>query len=900
LKFDSEKTIFLIDGSSFLYRAYYGMRPLHTSKREPVHAVYSFCRMIKKLIDKFEIRYGVLVWDSKGKTTRHEIYEAYKATRDAPPRDLFDQKKHIVEFADLIGLKQVSQTGVEADDLMFSLARERDSGDSVVFITSDKDMKQALDVQTFLYDAFKDRVFTVSDVEEKLGFEVAKVPFYFSLVGDASDNIPGVRGIGKKGATELVSSFKSLQDLYERIDEVTKPRQAKALQAYRDDAFLSEKLFRLHYQETGLLKKDLFFDKQHWNKANPFFERLEFTSLLMQSGAVVVEKKGIAIDSVFKTVTVKKELVDLVAYLSKKKIFAFDTETMGVDPLRDACVGISFCAEEGLAYYVPFGHIGGESQLSKNVVLDALRPLFEDPRYKKYLHNVKFDQLVLHNMGISLNGVVFDSMIAAHLLAREGQRVGLKALSLFYFGEKMLSYADVVTVHKFDNFAHVPLDKAAAYSAHDAHQTFKLCVRLKKELFKEKALRELYEHIEFPLSQVLFRMELAGICLDSTVLKDLDVHVVEDLRNIKKKIIDCVGSGYIDINLNSPKQVEQLLFYDLKLPVQKKSAKGNRYSTDYYVLQKLSGLHPVPELILRYRELAKLKSTYIDVLPLFINQKTGRIHTTFNQVAVATGRLSSSDPNLQNIPASSSGYGIEIRSAFKADKGKVFLSVDYSQIELRVLAHLSGDALLKEAFLSGRDIHAETAAYLFGVNREVVTHEQRQIGKRINFSILYGLTPYGLSRDLGISLQKAKAYIDAYFERYPGVLLWMENVVEQTKELGYVTTAWGRRRFVGGIYEQNKILYREARRIVINTVAQGTAAEIMKIGMIKLDAFLAKSFSQVKILLQIHDELLLSVPEQKVTMVESFVKKTLESVVEWEIPLHVNTQYGHTWKDATK
>jgi len=914
-KLDPKKTLFLIDGSSFLYRAYYGLRPMHTPQGAPVQAVFGFCRMIKKLIDTFTPEYCALVWDSKGKTTRHEVYEAYKATRQAPPSDLFEQKELITEFADAIGLRQVSKTGIEADDLMFSLAKEaRERGETVVFVTSDKDMGQALDAQTFIYDTFKDIFLDVPGFEEKMGFPVEKLPFYFALVGDTSDNIPGVKGIGEKGATELVLQFASLEDLYENLDKVSKARMKKALEENKKNAFLSRDLFLLQYHPSELKKDDLAFNVDDWQKARKLFEDLNFKSLLKDMGEAKILGKPLHELYAFKTVSSQKDLDELCAELKKSKIFGLDTEGKDLKPMQGMMVGMSFCVEEGTAYYVPFGHAAPQAQLSilaqeparmegqltRDQVFAAFKPILEDAKYKKVLQHAKFDMHVLWHEGIVLRGVVFDTMIAAYLLSKDDQRVGLKDLSLSYFGERMLSFDEVVKDNKYKDFSQVPLRLATDYAAADAHQTLKLYHVLNSMFESEKDVAQQFTDIEMPLLQVLFEMETKGIILDEGVLKELDVRVSRRLIEIEDEIIQAAGEEHAGINLNSPRQIEKLLFEHLKLPTQKKSAKGTSYSTDQEVLMALSDMHIVPALIVQHRELSKLKSTYIDALPTYVNPVTKRIHTTFRQTGVATGRLASSDPNLQNIPADASGFGIEVRGAFIPEPGHVFLSADYSQIELRVLAYFSQDKTLVNAFLKGSDIHAETASLLFDVALDKVTQEQRQIGKRINFSILYGLTPYGLSKDLGIPFKDAKIYIDKYFAQYPGVSAWMESVIEETKKHGYVETLWGRRRYIPAIYEKNRTLYEEARRVAINTKAQGTAAEIMKLGMLALDAALKAKNLKSYMLLQIHDELLISVPEDEQKIVEPMVKQALESVVDWEVPLVVTTRFGANWKEVTK
>ncbi len=904
MKIDPKKTVFLIDGSSFLYRAYYSLKPMHTAQGEAIQAVYGFCRMIKKLLKTFKPEYIALVWDSKGKTTRHEIYTEYKATRQAAPSDMFDQKEHILEFADMIGLTQLAEPGVEADDIMYSLAKDfSKEGFTSVFVTLDKDMGQAITDKVILFDPFKYQFIDKAAFEEKMGFPVEKMPFYFAMLGDVSDNIPGVRGIGKKTAQDLVNQFDSLEDMYANLHKIKKARIENALIKNKDNAFLSRKLFLLQYKPTGLNEHDVSFNVKNWVKARPLFEKLNFKSLLKDLGVTKEMRADLIQEKInywkkynFKSVITRKELDDLVALLKEKKVFAFDTETNGLKPLQVDLVGMSFCVEEGTAYYVPCGHKTNEQQLERAEVLEALRDVFEDPQYKIYMHNANYDQLVLSGCGIEVTGLALDTLVASSLVIKDWQRPGLKSMSVYYFDEQMLSYQDVVKHFKYKDFSYVPIELATIYSATDAHQTLRLGIALEEELKKE-GMRTLYDTIEHPLVFVLYKMERKGIGFDKKVIKEIDVVVTKAIAKIENDIQMMIGEGG-SINLNSPRQVERLLFEVLELPPQKKSAKGTGYSTDQEVLRILADMHAIPALILKYRELAKLKSTYIDALPAYINPKTGRIHTTFRQTGVATGRLASSDPNLQNIPAS--GVGLQVRHAFKPVKNNVFISADYSQIELRVLAHLSQDANLIHAFLQGHDIHAETASRLFDVTLDNVTHEQRQIGKRINFSILYGLTPYGLSKDLGISFKDAKQYIDKYFAQYPKVSEWMEKVIAFTKEHGYIQTLWGRRRYVPGIYEDNKTLYDEACRVAINTVAQGTASEIMKQGMINLEDAFERQQLDAYMLLQIHDELLISVPGSEKDKTEKLIINTLESVVDWKIPLVVKTRSGADWFEVSK
>jgi DNA polymerase-1 len=812
----------------------------------------------------------------------------------------------VVQFLDLIGMKQIATPGIEADDIMHSIAQEqKKEGKTVVLVTSDKDMGQIIDDQKIVvFDPWKDAFIDQQAFEQKNKMPVSKFPFFHALIGDTSDNIPGVKGIGDKGAIDLVNQFASLEDLYANIEKVHKERVRNALLANKENAFLSYKLFLLQYHPSGLSWQDFFFDAKNWAHARPLFEELEFKSFLKDIEVDGVVASGVSPEIAqkmagyeFIAVVSTEQLQNLCSLLKQYKMFAFDTETEGLNPLVDPCVGISLCVKEGTAYYIPFGHKDVQ-QLSQHEVVAALKPIFEDENIKKILHHAKFDLEVISTLGIETKGVVFDTLIAAHLITKDWQRIGLKYLSEFYLHEPMLSFEEVVKDNKYKNFSYVPLELATRYAAADAHQTIRLKPILEKEL-KQQKLLDLYNNIELPAMLVLYDMEKEGIDIDTAFLSDLNVRITADIQRIEQEICDSIGMMVGAYNLNSPRQVEQILFTKLQLPPQKKSAKGS-YSTDQEVLQALSSLHPVPGLLMKFRELSKLKSTYVDALPEYINPHTLRIHTTYNQTSVATGRLASYDPNLQNMPTDSTGYGIEIRAAFRPKEGQLFLSADYSQIELRILAHLSGDKNLTNAFLHGHDIHAETAARIFDVPLDQVVSDQRQIGKRINFSILYGMTPFGLSSDMGISFPEAKKYIDKYFEQYPGVSAWMEQVVVDTKHNGFVQTFWGRKRYVPGIHEKNRSLYEEARRIAINTIPQGTASEIVKQGMITLQKALKDRNLGAKILLQIHDELLLTVPVQEIQETEALVKDVLEHVVAWSIPLEVKTRIGKDWKEVTK
>jgi len=909
----NKSPVFIIDGSSFLYRAYYGMRPLQTTQGISVQAVYSFCRMIRKLIKDFDIEHIVIVWDSKGKNVRHEIFPEYKANRQQAPLDLFEQKELILEFLNDIKMEQLAQVGIEADDLIGSLAKKfNDEGNPIMIVSGDKDLAQIVTNESIkIFDAFKEKTFDEQALVELYGFPLKKLPFYFSILGDASDNIPGVKGIGKKGATTLVTQFESLDDLYANIDKIDKKRTKDLLSDQKENAYLSLKLFTLQDYPTATELKDTLFDPANWDFAVPILKKLEFRTLVAdiekksptpppanpeQQGLFEQTREFLHEKYNFALVNNLQDLLKVCSEITNAGCFAIDTETSGLDPMSNPCVGISIAITPGTAYYIPFGHQTEETQLSLQEIKNNLASIFANEEIKKFLHHAKFDQVVLHQIGLPLAGVSFDTLIAASLLVKDWQKKGLKSLSEFYFDETMLNFEETMKAHKAKDFSEIPLGSATNYAAADAHQTLKLQHLFQAELVKQN-LNTLFYEIEMPVNEILVAMQLEGIYCDATILEKLEKLVTADITKIEADIL-----VYTDgpINLNSPKQIKELLFEKLELPTQKKSAKNTGYSTDAQVLATLAKVHPVPGLLLKYRELFKLRSTYIESLPTYINTNTRKIHTSFNQALVATGRLSSSNPNLQNVPTGDLGYPLDIRGAFKSEEEHVFLAADYSQIELRILAHMSQDETLKQAFMNNQDIHTQTATRLFDVPHEEITQEQRTVGKTINFSILYGLTPFGLSKSLEIPYKEAQKYISTYFEQYPGIVSWMDETIELTKTHGYTQTLFGRKRHVPGIYEKNKNLYEFAKRIAINSPIQGTAAEIMKIGMIKLQANLDAENLQAKILLQIHDELILSVPKSQIEETQKVVLESLESVVDWEIPLTVQIKSGKTWQEVTK
>ncbi len=917
-------TVYLVDGSSFLYRAYYALGALNAPDGRPVQAVFGFCRMTKKVIDRFAPEYLAVVWDSPGATFRHELFDGYKATRQKQPSDMADQKVLIQEFLTLIGVPQIAEVGLEADDLIASYARQAVAqGCTVVIITSDKDLGQLVNDHVTIFDPFKDALIDRAAIALRYGFPQERIGMYYALVGDSSDSIPGVRGIGPKAATDLVSMFASLDELYAFLEDPLhaadtriKPRVRTLLVAAKEMAYLSQQLFTLSYIPVHQVLPDaLRVSLGQYDQARLLFERLGFVSLLKSmprndlAGSVAQQQGLFGVETViapresfaqlhgfdFELVTTREQLVALCREVVEAGIVAIDTETDGCAVRKATLVGISFCTRQGRAYYLPVAHQTDEAQIARDSIDELVGPLLADGAIKKIFHNAKFDLLVLQTAGFVVRGLFFDTMLAAGLLRGEGQKLGLKALSQELLGQPMHHFGDMVESQGLTSFAQVPVARALDYAAADAHQTFALYQLLRPRLEAEK-VAALFFDVEMPLIQVLSAMEEAGMPLDIARLDAADVVATGRLAQLEFEIARFSGREPGTFNPRSPQQVADLLFVQLGLSPIKKTGKARAYSTDNESLQALADEHPVVALIIRHRELSKLKGTYINGLRQACDSVTGRIYTSFRQGTVATGRLSSADPNLQNIPTGAV-EGISVRSFFVARPGYSLLSADYSQIELRVLAHLSGDPVLREAFLRGEDIHARTAAGLFGVGIDAVSYEQRQIAKKINFSILYGLSAFGLSKDLGIGVSEARTYLDRYQAQYPRVFAWMDEIIAGARVAGYVRTYLGRKRQLPELFEANKTLFQQGCRVAINTVAQGTAAELVKMGMIAVLEALLSTKLEARMILQVHDEVILEVANQDLAQAKAVVQQALESVVDWEIPLTVGIHDGRSWDE---
>ena len=889
------KTLYLIDGSSYIFRAFFGVRQqLSTSNGFPTNALYGFINMLQKVIRDEKPDYLVVAFDSPEKTFRHKIYPNYKANRDAPPEELSRQFPYFEPLVKAYGLSSIRRPGFEADDIIGTLAKKgQQKGLDIVIVSGDKDMMQLISPHIYMLDTMKNKKFMDKEVVEKFGVQADKVVEVMGLMGDSSDHIPGVTGVGPKTAAELIRKFGSIEALYKRIDEVEKKNVKEKLERDKENAFMSRELVSIDTEMDLEFNSDLMIlGKIDSVKLKKMFEEFEFVSFLegMQDGTA----NSLEVDrSEYKTILTEKSFNDLIESLAKKKSFAFDVETTSKRPVWARLVGISFSFEGGNAFYLPLAHryLGAPEQLEFEVVREKLKQVFEDKSIKKCGHNIKYDLIVMSNEGIALDGVDFDTMIASYLLNPSSRGHGLDALTMEYFGHKNLTYKEMTgTGSKEIGFDEVEVGRATEYAAEDSDMTWRLKGKLQPQL-KDSTLK-LYKEIELPLLEVLAEIELNGVYIDRKHLTELSSKIDKKLLRLEKDIYVLADEQF---NINSPKQLSVILFEKLKLPVVKKTKTG--YSTDVSVLGQLALKHKLPEQVLSYRQLAKLKSTYVDALPGEIFKKTGRVHTSFNQTVAATGRLSSSNPNLQNIPIRSD-MGKEIRKAFTAEEDNMLLSADYSQIELRILAHLSKDKALKRAFDKGEDVHARTAADIFGGSIGQVDEKSRRMAKAVNFGIIYGLSAFGLSRQLNISRRDAQDFIDQYFSLYSSVKDFMGNTITEARECGYTMTMFHRRRYLPDLKSDNRQVRESAERIAINSPIQGSAADLIKVAMIRLSRNLKKIKLNSKMILQVHDELLFECPVQEKKEIESLVRKEMEGAYSLSVPLVVDIGWGKNWNEA--
>ncbi len=884
-----KKRLFLIDGNSFCYRAFYGIRSLSNSKGQPTNAIYGFNSMLGKLVKAEKPDMLAVAFDLKGPTFRHKKFDEYKIHRKPMPDDLVSQISYIKQLVQAHNIPIYEMQGYEADDVLATLAKKAEERDIETFIvTGDKDALQLVDSHIKVYSTHKEGlVYDAHKVKEIYGVGPEKVTDIMALMGDATDNIPGVKGIGEKSAIELIGEFGSLDGLYKNIEKVKSDAKKKILAEGRESAYLSKELATVDIDvPIDIDFKELELKEPDQARLLELYKELEFKSLLKDlTPTEKLKSEYILVDD-------EKAFDLLVAGLKRSKEFVFDTETTSEDPVLAKLAGISFSWKEGAAYYVGVSEgAREEKKLDVGLVIGRLKDIFEDEEIKKTGQNVKYDYIVLANYGVSVKGIVFDTMVASYLLNPSKPNHGLDYISFEYLNHKMTTpIEDLIGKGKSaTTMDKVDVGKVSDYSCEDSDVTFRLKKILEKEI-SQKNLDELLYKVEMPLTEVLARMEINGVSIDKKYLATLSKEMDGKLGKLTKKIYELAGEEF---NINSPKQLSVILFEKMKLPVIRRTKTG--ISTDEEVLTKLALGHPLPEKLLEYRELSKLKSTYVDSLPDLVNPATNRVHTSFNQTVTATGRLSSSGPNLQNIPIRTE-EGKKIRKAFIAsDKKHTLLSADYSQIELRILAHLSGDKNLIEAFKEGSDIHAYTASLVFAVKEPEVTSDMRSMAKTVNFGILYGMSPYGLSQSLKIDVDKAKEFIDAYFERYPEVKFYLEGLIGEARQNGYVTTLLGRRRYIPEINSTDMRVRQFAERTAINTPIQGSAADIIKVAMISIDERLSKKRLTAKMIMQVHDELVFDVPKDELKEVCRIVKDGMENIIKLKVPVEAHVEAGENW-----
>ncbi|MFC1839573.1 DNA polymerase I [Thermodesulfobacteriota bacterium] len=887
-------TIYLVDGNSYIYRAYHAIRHLSNSRGLRTNAIFGFTKMLLKLFDDRNPEYVAVALDSKGPTFRHKMYDQYKATRPPMPDDLVEQLPYIKLVIKGLGVKMVEMPGYEADDIIGTLAKKgEENGFDVVIVTGDKDFRQIISGKTSLWDTMKDKETDLDALKDEYGLQPSQIIDLMGLSGDASDNIPGVRGVGEKTALTLIKDFGSLENVYENLQEITKKKLKENLENSYENAVLSKKLVTI---DCGMPMdsdiRDYKINDPESEELSKLFHELEFKGLWDQ-----FTSRGGNTEKDYRLCMSEKDLVELVNKIKEKGVVSIDTETTDTDPHKAELVGISFSLEPERGYYLPINHmyLGAPRQIDKEDALGLLRGILEDENILKTGQNIKYDAIVFKHAGINLRGINFDTMIASYVINPGLRQHNLDYLAQHYLNHKMISYHEVAGKGKAEiSFSGVAVEKAMEYSCEDADITLRLMSILDAQLIKDKN-KDLFHNIEMKLLPVLMDMEMAGIKIDPPFFREMSGSFNLRIKDLEKEIFDEAGTEF---NINSPQQLGHILFEIMELPVQKKTAKTKSYSTDVKVLTKLARKgYKIPELILQYRTLAKLKSTYLDSLVKQVNSETGRIHSSFNQTVAATGRLSSSNPNLQNIPIRRE-EGREIRKGFIAEENHYLLSADYSQVELRLFAHYSGDEALLEAFRKDQDIHSRTASEILGVAMDDVTQDMRRIAKAINFGIIYGMGARKLADELNIDNKTAKEYIESYYDRYRGVTRYRESMAEQAREKGYITTLFNRRRYLPEINSDNNRIKAEAERMAINTPIQGTAADLIKIAMINIHSRLKREGYNSRMLLQVHDELVLEVPEDEIGIMPDIIKKEMEGVHKLDVPLKVDANYGRNWDEA--
>ncbi|MDW6091308.1 DNA polymerase I [Vibrio rhizosphaerae] len=917
-----DNPLILIDGSSYLYRAFHAYPSTMSNGEIPTNAVYGVINMIRSMMRQYPSERIAVVFDAKGKTFRDEMYAEYKAHRPPMPDELRCQIEPLHKIIRSMGLPLLAIEGVEADDVIGTIANQAaNAGVPVLISTGDKDMAQLVNDNVTLINTMTNVVMDREGVIEKFGIPPELIIDYLALMGDKVDNIPGVPGVGEKTATALLQGIGGLEALYQNLDKIAdlgfrgSKTMAQKLEDNKDNAWLSYQLATIkldvELEETleTLVKRpadredliQLYGQLTFKSWLNELLESPEGSPEMNQaseSAVVTMDTSAVNIDrSQYQTILNE---ADFMAWLEKLKdadLFAFDTETDGLDYMTANLVGVSFAITEGEAAYVPVAHdyMDAPQQLERDWVLAQLKPLLEDENCHKVGQNLKFDMSILARYDIELRGIAHDTMLASYVYDSVGGRHDMDSLALRFLQHSCISFEQIAGKGKNQlTFNQIDLEQAGVYAAEDADVTLRLHHRLMENLEQNETLLKIYQDIEVPLVPVLSRMERTGVHIDDMRLNVQSQEIAQRLEELESKAFEIAGESF---NLSSPKQLQQIFFEKMGLPVVKKTPSGTP-STNEEVLQELALDYPLPKVILEYRGLAKLKSTYTDKLPKMINPATGRVHTSYHQAVTATGRLSSTDPNLQNIPVRNE-EGRRIRQAFVTESGWKIVAIDYSQIELRIMAHLSGDQSLLDAFQQGKDIHAATAAEILGISIDQVSSEQRRRAKAVNFGLIYGMSAFGLAKQLGIPRHEAQSYMDKYFERYPGVMQYMEDTRAQASEQGYVETLFGRRLHLPEIRSRNGMRRKAAERAAINAPMQGTAADIIKKAMLLVDGWIEQEGQgRVRLLMQVHDELVFEIQESSLTEIESKIQKLMESAADLRVPLIAEVGRGDSWEQA--
>jgi DNA polymerase-1 len=890
-----KKTLYLVDGSSYLYRAFHALPNLTNSRGEPTGALLGVANMLRRLLNEEQPEHIAVVFDAKGPTFRHKLYPEYKANRPPMPDELRSQVEAILEFTRLLGLPLLQVEGVEADDVIGTLAQAaEESGMECVISTGDKDMAQLVTDHTTLTNTMTGEDLDTAGVKKKFDVTPEQFVDFLALTGDKSDNIPGVDKCGPKTAVKWLQEWGSLDEIMAHADEIG-GKIGENLRGALEQLPLSRELATIRRDlELGCSPNELQRKDCDKPALIDSLKRYEFNSWLQELSDDKPTKDEADVE--YQTVTTEAELDDLLDLLQTAQLIAFDTETTSLDSMQAELVGLSFSVRAGRAFYLPVGHDypGAPAQLDRDAVLNSLKPLLEDADLPKVGQHIKYDMNVLSLYGIEVRGVAFDTMLESYVFNSTGSRHDMDSLALKYLGRRTTHYEDIAGKGaKQITFNQVRVEEASHYAAEDADITLRLHEHLWPRLEEVPSLASVLRDIEVPLIPVLARMEQRGVLIDGDLLKRQSKEMAEQIHKLEIESHDAAGQPF---NLGSPKQLQEILFDKLALPVVRKTPTGQP-STAEDVLQELAVDYELPSLILEYRSLSKLKSTYTDRLPEQINSRTGRVHTSYHQAVAATGRLSSSDPNLQNIPVRTA-LGRRIRQAFIAPEGWLIMACDYSQIELRIMAHLSGDSGLLEAFRDKVDVHQATASEVFGVPYDEVDSSQRRAAKAINFGLMYGMSAFGLSRQLNVGRMEAQAYMDTYFMRYPGVQEFMEQTREKARDLGYVETLFGRRLYLPDIKASNMQRRQAAERAAINAPMQGTAADIIKRAMIEVDAWMQRARPAAKLVMQVHDELVFEVREDQLEVLERAVVERMAAAAQLDVPLVVDTGHGPDWDTA--